>query len=82
MRVCLVATLTRTHPQHFNQLRSQAGGGNWGQSDEVVVKARNAVVVEETERAISDGCRKIMIMYGGLHMQVTTATCVGSRGAP
>lgn len=49
---------------------SQAGGGNWGQSDEVVVKARNSVVVAETERAMGEGCRKIMIMYGGLHMQV------------
>lgn len=49
---------------------SQAGGGNWGQSDEVVVKARNGVVVAETERALSEGCRKIMVMYGGLHMQV------------
>lgn len=48
----------------------QAGGGNWGQSDAVVVKARNRVVVEETERALADGCRKIMILYGGLHMQV------------
>lgn len=51
-------------------MRSQAGGGNWGQSSEVVVKARNSVVVAETERALSEGCRKIMIMYGGLHMQV------------
>ncbi|CAN0040496.1 unnamed protein product, partial [Hapterophycus canaliculatus] len=47
----------------------QAGGGNWGQSDEIVVKARNSVVVDETERALEDGCRKIMILYGGLHMQ-------------
>lgn len=52
---------------------SQAAGGNWGQSDEVVVKARNGVVVAETERAIEEGCRKIMVTYGGLHMQVTIA---------
>eukprot|EP00903_Cladosiphon_okamuranus_P019887 g18279.t1 len=51
----------------------QAGGGNWGQSDEVVVKARNRVVVEETERALEDGCRKIMVLYGGLHMQDLSA---------
>ena len=31
-------------------------------------------MVEETERALADGCRKVMILYGGLHMQV--------RGAP
>lgn len=34
------------------------------------MKARNRVVVEETERALKDGCRKIMVLYGGLHMQV------------
>lgn len=34
------------------------------------MKARNAVVVEETERALKDGCRKIIVLYGGLHMQV------------
>lgn len=48
----------------------QAGGGNWGQSDDVLLKERNKVVLAETERAIRDGCRKIMILYGGLHMQV------------
>ncbi|CAN0225327.1 unnamed protein product [Ectocarpus sp. 12 AP-2014] len=51
----------------------QAGGGNWGQSDEIVVKARNQVVVEETERALAEGCRKIMVLYGGLHMQDLTS---------
>eukprot|EP00752_Nemacystus_decipiens_P010652 g9485.t1 len=51
----------------------QAGGGNWGQSDEVVVKARNMVVVEETKRALKDGRRRIMVLYGGLHMQDLSA---------
>ncbi|CAM9212419.1 unnamed protein product [Ectocarpus fasciculatus] len=51
----------------------QAGGGNWGQSDAIVVKARNQVVVEETERALAEGCRKIMVLYGGLHMQDLTS---------
>ena len=36
----------------------------------MVVKARNSVVVAETERALLEGCHKIMILYGGLHMQV------------
>lgn len=63
-RLRLLSFLTRA------LMCSQAGGGNWGQSNEVIVKARNSVVVAETERALSEGCRKIMIMYGGLHMQV------------
>ncbi|CAN0549507.1 unnamed protein product, partial [Ectocarpus sp. 8 AP-2014] len=43
------------------------------QSDAIVVKARNQVVVEETERALAEGCRKIMVLYGGLHMQDLTS---------
>lgn len=43
------------------------------------MKARNRVVVEETERALADGCRKIMILYGGLHMQVSQHTPEGTR---
>lgn len=66
-RADLSASLLRST---CHALLSQANGGNWGQSDEVVVKARNQVVTEETEKALAQGCRKIMIMYGGLHMQV------------
>ncbi|CAN0268876.1 unnamed protein product, partial [Ectocarpus sp. 13 AM-2016] len=61
--------------------RGQAGGGNWGQSDEIVVKARNQVVVEETERALAEGCRKIMVLYGGLHMQDLTSQLCKQLGA-
>ena len=49
---------------------SQAGGGDWGASDDVIVKARNGVVVDEVQRALEEGCRSIMITYGALHMQV------------
>lgn len=51
------------------QARRQAGGSSWGQSDEVVY-ARNRVAVAETERALAEGCQRIMILYGGLHIHV------------
>lgn len=36
----------------------------------MLVKARNKIVLEEIEQAIRDGCKKIVVLYGGLHMQV------------
>ena len=34
------------------------------------MKARNSVVVKESQRALEEGCRSNMVTYGGLHMQV------------
>lgn len=37
-------------------------------------------MVEETEIAAREGCKRIMVLYGGLHMQVSYYSVTEIRG--